>query len=150
MCVIICMCMYVCIHVHVRTITRICMYTYTHICVLVRILAFSISFRAGKRLSTLFSMNLPLQNRCKAGNWPSIVLKTPVCIMCLFNGILACLATHSVTDESWSIICSFFTFFTSKKKNAKFQYWRMQNNCSSSDCFITVQCRIFALSVLFL
>ncbi len=28
-------------------------------------------------------------------------------------------------------------------------YWRMQNNCSSSDRFITVQCRIFALSVLF-
>jgi hypothetical protein len=25
----------------------------------------------------------------------------------------------------------------------------MQNNCSSSDRFITVQCRIFALSVLF-
>ncbi len=29
-------------------------------------------------------------------------------------------------------------------------YWRLQNNCSSSDRFITVQCRIFALSVLFL
>jgi hypothetical protein len=28
-------------------------------------------------------------------------------------------------------------------------YWRLQNNCSSSDRFITVQCRIFALSVLF-
>jgi hypothetical protein len=28
-------------------------------------------------------------------------------------------------------------------------YWRSQNNCSSSDRFITVQCRIFALSVLF-
>ncbi len=27
-------------------------------------------------------------------------------------------------------------------------YWRMQNNCSSSDRFITVQCRIFALRVL--
>jgi hypothetical protein len=31
----------------------------------------------------------------------------------------------------------------------KMYYWRMQNNCSSSDRFITVQCRIFALSVLF-
>jgi hypothetical protein len=28
-------------------------------------------------------------------------------------------------------------------------YWRMQNNCSSSDRFITVQCCILALSVLF-
>ncbi len=28
-------------------------------------------------------------------------------------------------------------------------YWRMQNNCPSSDRFITVQCRIFAPSVLF-
>jgi hypothetical protein len=29
-------------------------------------------------------------------------------------------------------------------------YWRMQNNCTTSDRFITVQCRIFAPSVLFL
>ncbi len=28
-------------------------------------------------------------------------------------------------------------------------YWRMQNNCSPSDRFIPVQCRIFAPSVLF-
>ncbi len=28
------------------------------------------------------------------------------------------------------------------RKSTK-RYWRMQNNCSSSDRFITVQCRIF-------
>ncbi len=33
--------------------------------------------------------------------------------------------------------------------HARISYWRMQNNCSSSDRFITVQCRIFALSMPF-
>ncbi len=46
--------------------------------------------------------------------------------------------------ENLSNACSSFNNVRSKT------YWRMQNNCSSSDRFITVQCRIICTECAFL